>query len=349
MAWEWPIGFFRNVIAPALGVWRHVEDEHEAEAERQRETDALELDLAVDQVQAWEWVEARARERPQDKVQVFDAQHHLLGWGLRLGPDVLGRPIIWVPPAFGGLASYAEGPSGPIEDPHFDDGGLWVHIRRDEEARGAGRRKLPSEPGWAATPVREGQVGSSDRALWETETGSKRTRTPSGGLPVDPFWRAPMVNQIVQALAILAVFIIIVIVMPAHCGRYPELPPVPGGHGFELVPSENGKCYRGFQPSDPSASVAAVLNYYKTNMPPLDWIPGAGPPLFYEVGAWSCGPAIDAGGHFDWDMWWYNVTFFHEQGWYHGERYTGEDLTVAAWVMENDGYLYLWLGGIDGP
>lgn len=54
VSWEWLIGFFRNVIAAALGIWHHVEDVDEAEAERQREIHAFELNLAFDQVKTFE-------------------------------------------------------------------------------------------------------------------------------------------------------------------------------------------------------------------------------------------------------------------------------------------------------
>jgi hypothetical protein len=156
------LGMLRWVVPAAMSAWRHATEEDEADAEHRREMEAIEFDLAIDRAKHFERMAERARKRPQDRVQLFDAEHRLLGWGLRVGEDPLGRPVIWVPPAIYGLVSSAEGASGPIQDARFDDGGIegpW-----DEEIQDRGRWKLPSEPGWALPPE------SQEHGRWSDPT-----------------------------------------------------------------------------------------------------------------------------------------------------------------------------------
>jgi hypothetical protein len=152
----------RYLLPTVLGIRRRYQDEEDVDQQRQRERERIDENLAADRERSFELMAERARERPEDKVQLFDAEHRPLGWGLRLGADPLGRPVIWVPPAVYDLVTSAEDASGPIENVRFDDGGIegpW-----DEELRDGGEWKLPSEPGWAVPPER------GEHGRWSDQT-----------------------------------------------------------------------------------------------------------------------------------------------------------------------------------
>lgn len=147
----------------AQRIWRMYREQDEEQRERHRRLDTIDTYLAIDRAKHFERMAERARQRPQDKVQLFDAEHRPLGLGLRVGDDPTGNPVIWVPPAVHDLVASAEGPSGPIVDARFDDGGMegpWDHEIRDR-----GRWKLPSEAGWALPPEQREQHGR-----WSDET-----------------------------------------------------------------------------------------------------------------------------------------------------------------------------------
>jgi len=148
----------RYVIVPvARMVWSGYRDQDAEQRERHQDLDRIDTYHAVDRAKYFERMTERARERPQDKVQLFDAEHRALGWGVRVGEDRMGNPVIWVPPAVYDVAATAEGLAGPIEGARFDDGGMegpW-----DVEIRDRGRWKLPSESGWALPPERPEEQG----------------------------------------------------------------------------------------------------------------------------------------------------------------------------------------------
>lgn len=138
-------------------VWRMYRAQDEDQRRWHRRLDTIDTFHAIDRAKHFQRMAERARQRPQDKVQLFDAEHRVLGWGVRVGEDPHGRPVIWVPPAVYDVVVSAEGPSGPIEDARFDDGGMegpW-----DVETRDRGRWKLPSEAGWALPPEPPAEQG----------------------------------------------------------------------------------------------------------------------------------------------------------------------------------------------
>jgi hypothetical protein len=141
----------------AQRIWRMYRAQDAEQRERHRDLDRIDTYHAIDRAKYFERMAERARERPQDKVQLFDAEHRALGWGLRVGEDPMGNPVVWVPPAVYDVVTTAEAAAGTIEGARFDDGGMegpW-----EGEIRDRGRWKLPSEAGWALPPEHPEEQG----------------------------------------------------------------------------------------------------------------------------------------------------------------------------------------------
>jgi hypothetical protein len=148
-------------------------------------------------------------------------------------------------------------------------------------------------------------------------------------------------------IAVLSVLGGLLVLTLASCAgpsaRPSELPPVPDGYGFEGIPSDLGTCYQGSKPSDPSASVAEVADFYRTKLPPLGWESSIfSPRARHVVTAFVPYSSLSACGQTQRYLVAHATAVWTREWGLHGSMF--ETLTVAAWVMNDDDRLYLWLG-----